>query len=666
VRTSTTGIHPFKAIGGRAAGRLLRWSSNLPPAALGFLHARPANGRQVHALARIIACTLWVMTVGIMPGHAADKRVALVIGNAAYRYMPQLINPKNDAADVGASLRDLGFEIVVGTDLDHTGMENALDRFSRMAEGADIAMVYYSGHGMQFNGTNYLLPIEARLDSAANVNKFRLTPLDDVLDTLKSVRGARVLVLDACRTNPVEQDLKRRLAAATGANRDAMLTRGFIIPSAGNGLIIAYSTQANDVANDGTGRNSPFTTAFLQRVATPDVALREMMYRVQEDVFRASGGKQLPELSVSLIGEFKLKVAAVAPPLPPALAPRPAPPVPAVVSPPIAPPAPPDVTAAPCGGVTTISLASRCAAPLTATQERGLKPKDSFRECDKCPEMVVVPAGSFTMGSPEGEKDREKDEGPQHRVTIGKPLAVGKFHVTVDQFAAFVAATGYAAGSFCWDGSMLGQTQGRSWRNPGFQQDGSHPAVCLSWNDAKAYVNWLKQTTGKDYRLLTEAEFEYVARGSRRPSIFQPDAPAPGIYPRYSFGDDEKDLCRFGNGADQSAKSTVRDFGNRTIAPCNDGYAYTSPAGSFAANTFGLYDMQGNAWQWTEDCYHDSYAGAPSDGTAWTAGDCSYHVLRGGSWITPPGDLRAARRIELSDFLRLGINGFRVGRTLTP
>jgi hypothetical protein len=217
-------------------------------------------------------------------------------------------------------------------------------------------------------------------------------------------RGARMLVLDACRTNPVEQDLKRRLAAAPGANRDAMLTRGFIIPSAGNGLIIAYSTQANDVANDGTGRNSPFTTAFLQRVATPDVALREMMFRVQEDVYSASGGKQLPELSVSLIGEFKLKLTAVAPPVSAPAVPRPDTPVPTVVAPPVAPAA-----SGPCGGVIAVSLAERAATPLSAAEECALKPKEVFKECGQCPEMVVVPAGSFTMGSPDNEKDREKD-----------------------------------------------------------------------------------------------------------------------------------------------------------------------------------------------------------------------------------------------------------------
>jgi formylglycine-generating enzyme required for sulfatase activity len=272
--------------------------------------------------------------------------------------------------------------------------------------------------------------------------------------------------------------------------------------------------------------------------------------------------------------------------------------------------------------------------------------------------MVVVPAGSFTMGSPVSEKERDKDEGPQHTVTTGKPFAVGKFHVRVDQFAAFVAETGYDAISKCWtfEGGKYQDRSDRSWRNPGFTQGGSHPAVCMNWNDAKAYVDWLARKTGKAYRLLTEAEWEYSARARTE----------PGAYPRYSFGNDEKDLCRYGNGADQTAKSSIAAAKDWTIAPCSDGYAYTSPAGSFAANGFGLHDMQGNAWQWTQDCYHESYDGAPSDGGAWTTGDCGSRMVRGGSWSDYPQFLRSANRIWCTTDFRFYDLGFRVGRTLGP
>jgi formylglycine-generating enzyme required for sulfatase activity len=175
----------------------------------------------------------------------------------------------------------------------------------------------------------------------------------------------------------------------------------------------------------------------------------------------------------------------------------------------------------------------------------------------------------------------------------------------------------------------------------------------VNWDDAENYVAWLAEKTGKTYRLLTEAEWEYAARARTE----------PGAYPRFSFGNDEKDLCHYGNGADQTAKSSIAGV-TWTVAPCEDGYAYTSPVGSFAANGFGLYDMQGNAYQWTEDCYHDSYAGARSDGSAWTTGDCGRRIVRGGAWNNDPRWLRAASHFGKSSGFRGFNDGFRVGRTL--
>ena len=285
-----------------------------------------------------------------------------------------------------------------------------------------------------------------------------------------------------------------------------------------------------------------------------------------------------------------------------------------------------------------------------------MKPKDSFKECDSCPDMVVVPAGSFTMGSPDDEEGRVEEEGPQHTVTIGKPFAVGKFHITVDEFTAFVTETGHDAGSKCWtlEHDTYAERPARSWRNPGYSQNGSHPVVCIDWNDAKAYVAWLARKTGRAYRLLTESEWEYAARGRT----------APGAYPRFSFGNDESDLCRYGNGLDEADKSQIA--ANSRVAPCRDGYAHTSPVASFAANGFGLFDMQGNAWQLTEDCYHESYVGAPSDGSAWTSGYCSRRVARGGSWDNYPGFLRAAFRYGFDADFRSSTLSLRVGRTLAP
>ena len=296
---------------------------------------------------------------------------------------------------------------------------------------------------------------------------------------------------------------------------------------------------------------------------------------------------------------------------------------------------------------------------LAPERERALKPADSFRECDGCPEMVVVPAGAFTMGSPDKEKGRNTWEGPQHVVTFARPFAVGKFEVTVDQLAAFVRETGYSAGSTCWtyeDGKFDGRA-GRSWRNPGFAQEGSHPAACLSWEDAKAYAEWLERKTGgKGYRLLSEAEWEYAARART----------TPGMGSRYSFGDDESALCAHGDGLDQSAKRLFPKTENWTFLPCSDGHATTAPAGTYAANGFGLHDMQGNVKEWTQDCFQDGqgYRGAPTDGSAWISGSCRSRVLRGGSWLSYARLLRVAFRFTGAAGERLNDVGIRVARTL--
>lgn len=251
----------------------------------------------------ILVCLMVTFSVG---AAQAEKRVALVIGNSAYQNVPVLMNPKNDAQDIDKLLRDLGFFTIVATDLDRAGMNDVLDRFSRAVNGAEIALVYYSGHGMQFAGKNYLLPVEARLENADDVNRFRLMPLDDVFDVLQGAQGARIVILDACRNNPMEDDVKRRLASIAGASRDAYLTRG-LSRVAANGLIVAYATQANDVASDGMGRNSPFALALLHNLGKPGLDVRQMFFNVQDEVDRLTAGKQRPELSISLVGQYKLK-----------------------------------------------------------------------------------------------------------------------------------------------------------------------------------------------------------------------------------------------------------------------------------------------------------------------------------------------------------------------
>jgi invasion protein IalB len=249
-------------------------------------------------------------TVAAIPNLVAPvgRRVALVVGNSAYKYMPTLPNPRNDAVDIESALKNLGFETVLATDLDRAGMNAAIDRFSRLLAGATVAMVYYSGHGMQFAGKNYLLPTDANLETAADVNRFRLLPVDDLIEVLGAASGLQLVVLDACRNNPVERDFKNKIASAAGGNRDVSSTRGFSRIDARSGLIITYSTAPNDVAADGSGRNSPFTKAFLNNIALPDVDIRQLLFRVQSEVYGSSGKSQLPEISSLYVGpEVHLK-----------------------------------------------------------------------------------------------------------------------------------------------------------------------------------------------------------------------------------------------------------------------------------------------------------------------------------------------------------------------
>lgn len=158
-------------------------------------------------------------------------------------------------------------------------------------------MVYYAGHGMQFEGKNYLLPVDASLESAEDVNRFRLMPVDDIVDVLGSAKGLQLLVLDACRNNLVERDFKNKVASVPGGNRSAVNTRGFARIEQRSGLVVTYATTSNSVASDGDGRNSPFTKAFLKYVATPDLEIRQMLNRVQSDVFASTRQQQLPEIS---------------------------------------------------------------------------------------------------------------------------------------------------------------------------------------------------------------------------------------------------------------------------------------------------------------------------------------------------------------------------------
>jgi len=289
-------------------------------------------------------------------------------------------------------------------------------------------------------------------------------------------------------------------------------------------------------------------------------------------------------------------------------------------------------------GLLAISLLSGCTTTV-------------FRDCPDCPQMVVVPPGHFRMGNDGGEKDRY--EGPTRGVRIVRAFAAGRFEVTQKQYATFVAATGHVGGKGCnvWRSATrtLERDLTLDWRNPGYGRAPAddEPVACVSWNDAQAYVAWLRDRTGKPYRLLPEAEWEYAARA--------------GSDALYAWGGDPEQACRYANVYDAAASDPGIPW---APTKCSDRYPTIAPVGRFAPNGFGLYDMIGNVWEWVEDCYAMPYPSEPADGRAQTTTGCDRRVSRGGAWRTEIIRQRPAFRGRDPADLLSGIFGFRIARDL--
>ena len=349
-----------------------------------------------------------------------------------------------------------------------------------------------------------------------------------------------------------------------------------------------------------------------------------------------------------------------------ALAPAPATPATVPAAPHLPPPASPQSTpvpATPAPATATIPTPPEATVATTSPA-----PGSVIRDCPTCPEMVLVPSGRFTMGVPPGEDVRDgepysSDDGarPQHTVIIAHAFYMGKFAVTRGEFAAYVAQIGGwgpARGCVTFEQGKDGkwssaERSDRNWQNPGFPQTDRDPVVCVSAQDADEYATWLTRETVKLYHLPTEAEWEYAARAVTT------TGPTPARY----WGDDfeHKTACRYANVADEAYRRIHAPSDKSWIFQCDDGYPNTSPVGSFQPNAFGLYDILGNAWQWTVDCYVRGYNGAPDDGSTRKSVPC-WRVLRGGSWLDPAKFVRAGVRYQLEPRSRFAWAGFRVVR----
>ena len=597
--------------------------------------------RVAHFIIAIIA--LLAVLAGPAAAQApAPARHALLIGNQAYTgEIGALTNPHNDVALLEAALKKLGFTVTVVRDARLGATNIAINRYLRTLSGAGpgaVGFFYYSGHGAADGTTNYLIPVDATSTDTAELWDQSLR-LGEITRRLKAEAGnaTHFVVFDACRnTLKLREPGKRTIVQA----------KGFRAERQEAGMLISYATAEGELASDIGQGAGPYAKALAEEIMTPGIEAVTMFRNVQRRV-RSSVGQER-YLGFNALGDvyFAGKEA-----------------VPAAV----APTAPAPVSAAqasraevaafcreiatnpsaaivaslrdaykgtPMAGCADARLAelvsSQTAAisspapvprPTPASRDAALSVGETFRDCysndpvenRKCPEMVMVPAGSFMMGSPDNEKERESEEGPQRRVTIAKPFAVGKFEVTFDEWDACVAA-GVAAGG-------CAHKPETSWGR------GRQPVISVSWDDAKQYVAWLARTTGQPYRLLSETEWEYAARA--------------GTTTPYSWGD-----------AFDATKA-------------NNDKGRTVPVGAYKPNAFGLHDMHGNVWEWVEDCWNGDYKSAPGDSAARTSGDCSRHVLRGGSWYSGPLVLRSAVRDWHRSDYRLNVNGFRVARVLS-
>lgn len=529
-------------------------------------------------IALFFACALAPMAM-------AQQRVALVIGNSDYQHTTSLKNPRSDAKLFAATVERLGFKTILQTDVGQRAMKRAIrDYLGELDRGGreTVGLVYFAGHGVQLDGENFLIPVDANIERESDV-AIETVNASKLLSGMRLARNKlNIVILDACRNNPYR-----------GFSRGA--TRGLAKLDAPKGSYVVFATSPGNVAFDGAGRNSPFTSALAKHLATPGLTFEDVVKRVGRDVSKVTGDRQRPWLSTSVYDDFF--------------------------------PAGRGASKIPRFSQPVLSSASPPAAPTRPARNRAkLVAGDTFQDCPDCPEMVVLPAGRFKMGS-HNDRHARREQRPLHPVSIAKPFAVSKFEITFDEWDACNKAQG------CAGYHPRDEKWGR----------GKRPVIRVNWADALTYIEWLKHKTGKPYRLLSEAEWEYAARAGAK-TMFQ----SGETLTTYEANFDGR-----------------RSFNN---GPKGRYYAKTMEVGRFKANAFGLHDMHGNVAEWTNDCWHKTYEGAPTDGSSWIApprGDtCHRRVIRGGSWFRGAKDVRLAARNSMPPHIRGHEIGFRIARDL--
>ncbi|KCZ82953.1 hypothetical protein HAD_14737 [Hyphomonas adhaerens MHS-3] len=554
---------------------------------------------------------------------AQPPRYALVIGNSDYQQRGwQLSNPANDARLMADSLADVGFQVDLVLNASEDRMEEAFAAHgARLKAGGQkaVGLIYYAGHGVQSQGLNYLVPVDANARSEQDI--WRQAPrLGDALRYVEDAGNAvNFVILDACRDNPLPSATR----SAAGGLAEVKPARG---------LLISYSTAPGYVAYDGEGGNSAFAVALAQTLTRENLIAEQVFKRVADSVNAATGGLQTPFYNSGLTGaDFCFAGCSGAP------APAPTVILDSVLS-----------TRLPAGTRSTAStgeapVAGPAASPAAGTVSGLLRqgafaaaanggPVDArrFSDCADCPQMVAIPAGSFLMGSPESEPERKDTEGPQWEPQVSM-LAASEKEISWADLDACIAAGG------CAGNKAKAETRSDRWKR------GAMPAINITWWEAMDYVRWLNnQVEGEPYRLLNEAEWEYAARA--------------GTTTAFNTGDylTDKD-ANFNAGGRQYNGGPKGKFPRQPL-----------PVGSYPPNAFGLYDMHGNVAEWVADCWGHDYMGRVGKADAEPGAEKCSRAVRGGSWEKIPSYVRSAVRDAYPPGGRDDAIGFRVARDPDP
>lgn len=521
------------------------------------------NRRSIAGFAMALA--VFVATGVVAPCTAVAEPIcvgakrALLIGNGSYAAADAPANvPVRNAQSLAEELRRNGFSVELHENLRKDAMSAVLRAFAEKIERGDCALLFFSGYAIQVEGSTYLVPVDADIWTEKDV-ALQSIGLSAITGAFESAGAeAQVVVLDASRRNPFE---RRFRTFSSGLGPIALPDGSLSISAAGVG----------EVADDGDGETSVFLSELLKEMRAPDLTVQEIFERTRTGVDRATNGAQRPYVLSTTRQELYL-------------------------GPHKGTPAPP-----PAGAESSPTVGTPVGEPL---------PGSVFRDCDRCPDLVVIAPGAFDMGSDDFETEK-----PVHRAVITKPFAMGRFEVTLAQWDACVA-----------DGACTGRPSGQD------RGQENLPAAELSWHDAVAYVEWLGRVSGQVYRLPTETEWEYAARGGTATAFWWGADVGVGFSNCRGCG---------GNG------------GRRAAA-----------VGAYRPNPFGLFDTAGNVAEWVADCWADSYRDVQSEASRRATGACKQRVVRGGSFDSGPRYVRSASRFPYDPDLRYYANGLRVLREL--